>query len=234
MSEIDTFVQQVHNHGITDIKVILDIGSRDTLESIALAERYTNAKVYAFEPNPATLDQCYNHLANASLDVRERITLVRKAACEVDGIVKFFPLDHKAMAAAHGPGWHSPNDGMSSLLPIIPNMESLATLHKIIQKEIEVVGCRIDTWCKQNFIGKVDLIWMDVQGAELYVLKGMPNILKTVRGICTEVGLKPYYQGHTLQPDITNYLAKFNINQALLGGWSSYNEWECDAIYIKV
>ena len=73
---------------------------------------------------------------------------------------------------------------------------------------------------------------MYVQGAELLVLKGMPKMLATVRGIATETGLKPYYDGHTMKPDITEYLRQFNLIEqySKIGPGHDY---ECDVVYIR-
>lgn len=198
-----TFVRQIPDININDELTILDIGSWTANEGIKFTKIFPNAKVFCFEPNPISIELCNQNINNESKDISDRITLVGKAACETDGKTSFYPLDRDACASV--------NDGVSSLFKFLPGYNSILGGEVWIQKEIEVDSCRIDTWCEENGIDHIDLIWMDVQGAELLVLKGMPRMLKTIRGIATEAGLKPYYDGHTLKPEITHYLEQFDL-----------------------
>ena len=38
---------------------------------------------------------------------------------------------------------------------------------------VEVKTKKIETYCLENNIKNIDFIWMDVQGAELNIIKGM-------------------------------------------------------------
>ena len=76
-------------------------------------------------------------------------------------------------------------------------------------------------------------MWVDVQGAELLVFKGAEKILKNTRIIMTEVGLKPYYEGHTLKPDIDAYLGSLGFKE--LEGAFELNgfDYEANTIYVR-
>lgn len=76
-------------------------------------------------------------------------------------------------------------------------------------------------------------MWMDVQGAELLVLKGAEELLKRTKIIMTEVGLKPYYEGHTLKVEIDSYLAAHGFVE--LEGAFQLNgfDYEANTIYIR-
>ena len=54
---------------------------------------------------------------------------------------------------------------------------------------------RLDDWANNNNIERVDLIWMDVQGAEGEVLDGGKNIIKNTRYIWSEYGETSYAGG---------------------------------------
>lgn len=73
--------------------------------------------------------------------------------------------------------------------------------------------------------GKLDLLFMDVQGAELRVLKGANRVLGRVNYIHTEVGLGGGYDGAVPLPDLIHYLKLYGfdvyeleINEA---GWGN-------------
>ena len=61
--------------------VIFDIGSRDCAQSIEFYNVFPNAKIYAFECNPNTIDICRKNIEN----YKDRITLIEGAVCDYDG-----------------------------------------------------------------------------------------------------------------------------------------------------
>jgi FkbM family methyltransferase len=64
----------------------------------------------------------------------------------------------------------------------------------------------LDKFASDNGIQKIDYIKIDTQGAELLVLKGAKNILKTTSFIKVEVQFNPLYEGASLFSDIDMYL----------------------------
>jgi len=59
-----------------------------------------------------------------------------------------------------------------------------------------------------------DLIKMDVQGAELDVIKGGINLCKGAIGILLEVALKEYNQGSPLHDEIVDYMKSIEFKKA--------------------
>ena len=51
-----------------------------------------------------------------------------------------------------------------------------------------------------------DLLVIDVQGAELLVLRGATKLLATAKAVVVEVSKFPYYEGGALQPEIRDFL----------------------------
>lgn len=167
---------------LSQVKHVLDVGSRDAEEAVKLADHFPNAIVHAFEPNPPQYRTCV-----ATSKKNSRVQVYQLALSNVEGELDF----HVA----------TDNVGASSLLKptFIPH-----TGHN--KYEVIKVPCVIlDDWCKLNNV-QPDILWMDVQGSELNVLKGGIEALKTVKAIATEVGLIPYYEGHTMKDDILKFL----------------------------
>jgi FkbM family methyltransferase len=64
----------------------------------------------------------------------------------------------------------------------------------------------LEEFAKRHNIGKVDILKLDVQGAERDVLRGAGAFLDDVRYIITEVAFQPMYEGGCLFADIVDEL----------------------------
>ena len=64
---------------------------------------------------------------------------------------------------------------------------------------------------KEHNIDKVDIIWMDLQGAELLALKSLGEKLQDVKYIHTEISHTPIYTNQALFPEIHEYLVNNNF-----------------------
>lgn len=69
-------------------KMILDIGSRDCKQSIEFNTYFPNSKIFAFECNKQTLDQC-----RSNIEPYSNIELIAKAVNNYDGFCTFYPID---------------------------------------------------------------------------------------------------------------------------------------------
>lgn len=202
------------------IKTIIDVGSAHGYESLNMARVFTNARTFGFEPTPEHYDHCMK-LKASSGDIGNRMEFMMMALNNEDGPIKFYPLDETQSRGN--------NTGMASKLRL---MDPAVFPHELsIQKEITVNATTLDTWCRLNNVVP-DLIWMDAQGAELDILKGAEHSLGSVKVILTEVGVTPYYHGHTLKADIDRYLASKGFRE-LVKARKLGHKYEMDTIYIK-
>ena len=97
-----------------------------------------------------------------------------------------------------------------------------------IQNETVVPGTRLDTWAKKNNIDCIDLIWMDLQGAEYLALKGLGDMIKNVRGICVELTTQEMYTGQYLYYHVNPFLHDAGFH--LIAGDPNV-EWQGDFVY---
>ena len=200
----------------SEVKTILDVGARDLTESIVLSEKYPNSKVISFECNPQTLPICRENSKN-----HLNIELIDKAVNDYNGTCKFYPINPSKTETT----WEDGNPGASSLF--IAN--GTYPFEKYVQDEIEVECVRIDTTLQERNIDKVDIIWMDLQGAELIALKSLGDILKNVSIICTETEMNPMYRDQALFKDIDDYLKEdFDFVHGNLS-----TRWGTDVIYVN-
>lgn len=107
--------------------------------------------------------------------------------------------------------------------------------HKIIYPDceyicdIEVDCTTIDLLVEENHYN-IDVICLDIQGAELMALEGATKTLKNVNIIYIEVALVSLYKNSPILPDLDKFLKKFNFKRVLTT--LEENEWG-DALYIK-
>lgn len=86
------------------------------------------------------------------------------------------------------------------------------TSDKVGLERIEKVNTtNIDTWAEANNIRDIDFIKLDVQGAELEVLKGGQNLLKSALGLNIETWFQPVYKGIPLFSDIDIYVRSWSF-----------------------
>jgi FkbM family methyltransferase len=188
------------------VKLALDVGSRDGYVAMEFREWFPNADVYAFECDPVGIQVCRRILKGTG------VTLVESAVSDHDGTASF---NHLAA-----------NPGTSSLLlPAIDFLaRGIATSNHI---ESHTVKClRLDTWALDRI---PEVVWIDVQGAELQVLKGMGEMLAKVSVVFLEAATSEVYRGQALKDDIIGYLVGLGFKLV-----REQRYWDMESYYVFV
>ncbi len=87
---------------------------------------------------------------------------------------------------------------------------------RIIKKQ----GTRLDDIFTDEYF---DLIKMDVQGAELDIIKGGPKLIQAAHGLILEVALKEYNQSSPMHDEIVTYLETIGFKKKLILDDLMYN-----------
>jgi FkbM family methyltransferase len=193
-----TFIPYLKQAGLLDqLNVtICNVGSRkisdkDDYGSQGWQIFAPNLTIYGFD---ADVDAC--ELANADLATRQ-----------VNWHERHIPL---AISDMNGERtlYITNETACSSLYP--PNVEFLSRLqdlHKIeVEFTVEIETTTLDTFCQAEQVSEIDFLQIDVQGAELDVLKGSTQILQTVLAIQVEVEFVPLYLDQPLFADVDAFL----------------------------
>ena len=199
--------------------IIFDVGSRDCIQSIEFYHTFPNSKIYAFECNPNTLNICKKNIE----PYLDRITLIEGAVCDYDGEIKFYPINQDKTLTS----WTDGNPGASSLF----KSNGEYNIEKYVQDEITTNCHRIDSVMKKYNIPKVDIVWMDLQGAELLAFKGMGDALNNVKYIHTEVSHKAIYTGQVMFKELNEYILSNNFK--IVNNITGYG-WQEDIVYEKI
>lgn len=163
-------------------KTIIDIGANVGYYSLIASKNIQQNKgtIYAFEPvskNFARLNE------NILLNKIDCIICYKKAVSNENASIK--------INVGNDQNW-----GMSSI-----------NSHNHLSSESEIVQCEtLDSFCKSVNISRVDLIKIDVEGAELNVLKGMQKIIEIYKPeIMIEVSDQHLNKQNVSSQDVFNF-----------------------------
>lgn len=128
-------------------------------------------------------------------------------------------------------------EATSSILRIKRTIPELSTLKLGAGKIIECRTKTLDEIILENQISTIDLIKIDVQGAEHLVIEGATETLKIAQMVWTEVSFKALYEGSSTFQDIYSLLnqAGFRLVELESGFRSPKGELlQSDALFVRL
>ena len=152
----------------TPPKVIVEVGAYDGDEALSLKQRYPNARVITFEADPKNYADTTTLLAGSGIEV------VQAAVCDHNNGVDFWP--QKSVVEIK-PGWDTHGNRVcgSILQPTVKTARH-TFVSDFADAPIRVPSTRLDEFCRTAGIAAIDIIQIDVQGAEIFVLKGLGDL----------------------------------------------------------
>lgn len=174
--------------GLLDGPVVaLDVGSRDGMRAAWRALK-PHALLIGFDPDPA---ECARLNEAAGDAAQERYEPVALGANDGEATLHL-TRDPKS----------------SSLYP--PHPRALVRYPELWRHEPRgtqtVLTTTIDTWARSADVAAIDALKVDVQGAELDVLRGARQMLASARVIESEVEFQELYEGQPLFTDVDRFL----------------------------
>ena len=171
------------------VEVVFDLGANVGYVTAALRREHPDAQIHAFEPTPATFAALQQHLGG-----EPGVHLHQVAVGDQDGPVTF-RCDNQTLGG-----------GANSMLD--HNERFHATQPSADYQEVVVDGVRLDTFCAEHGIERIDLLKLDVEGAELKVVDGASSLLgaDAIDAIATEVRVQPDFVDGPLLGDVVEAL----------------------------
>lgn len=203
--------------GVNSVFTIMEAGSHKCEDTVEMAKVFPNSHIYTFECNKNTLPICREVVKDNS-----QITLVEKALTNIDGEVTFYPINKEKTITTWGDG----NQGASSLY----RASGMYPIEKYVQDEDTVASIKAETFCKENNINRIDLLWLDAQGAELSILESFGDSIEDVMIIQTEVEFLHQYADQPLCGDVMSFLEKKGF---YFYGFHDKWQWAADAIFLN-
>ena len=185
---------------------IFDIGSCDGLDSVKYARMFPESTIYAFEPLSKNVDLIFSNLAEYTIS---NVNVVPIALSDKKGVEKFY-VSSGNPEELKSSDWDYGNKS-SSLLPPDKTTEVLDWL-KFDQVEM-VDTTTLFEYCQEQKISLIDYIHMDVQGAELLVLKGAKAHISSIKMIWLEVENISLYKDQPLKKDVESFMLKHGFTK---------------------
>ncbi len=186
--------------------VIIDAGAHVGGDSIEMCRLFSGSKVHSFEPVPAIFQLLKHNTRKFT-----RITCHTIALSNKNG--------EQVMHVSSGA-----SDGSSSFLQPKEHLKDHPDV--FFNQDITVQTITLDDWAAKQGIEQVHLLWLDMQGFELEVLKVSSVILPKVNAIHMEVSTRPTYEGVPLYNEVKTWMEAngFHVQvEAIPKGWDMGN-----------
>jgi len=179
--------------------IILEIGCNDGSNTLWFLEAFESPRIFCFEPDPRAVSR-FRH----KIGERPEISFYEYAIGSKNGEETFY-MSGGAESEELPEGW----DYSGSIRK--PKNVTLVHPWLTFEKNITVQTKTLDTWCAEQGIDRIDFIWMDVQGAEIDVIRGGENALRKTRFLYTEYNDKELYEGQLSLKQLLKTLPAFEV-----------------------
>lgn len=188
--------------------VIFEIGSHYGEDTLRFLEIFLNPKIYCFEPDPRNIEIFKKYVNN------ENVSLVEKALTNYEGFAEFYQSysDKPDMKIPEKYDWIDEKEYFDKKL----NNSGSSSLKKgyanTLPNSIKVPVTTGEKWLSTlpEKFNQIDLMWVDVQGAESEVIEGFGKAINLVKFIWMEYG-EVSYEGGLSRNDTVKMMNKLNF-----------------------
>lgn len=207
-----------------DNLVIFDIGSCESEDSIRYAKFFPSATIHAFEPIPQNFLTAKSNISRYKL--QSRIKLHKAALSNTVGISKIFKSSGQPADVTPEGDWDYGNKSSSLLAP---KMVKEVTPWLKFEDSLKVKTNTLKNYCKKNNIKSIDLMHMDVQGAELMVLQGAGSFIRHIEAIWLEAEAVELYEKQPLKSELESFLLGAGFEKYI----DTVNEYAGDMLFVR-
>lgn len=137
------------------INVIFDIGSNNGYDGLRFKVKYPKSRVISIEADYLLYNNMINNKMMNSLEI------FNYAVCDHDGTIIFY----------HNNGKHRSSGSIHEPTEVCYKYEGMS-----FSNPYEIPSIRLNTLCKKQNINEIDIIHMDIQGAEYDALISLDEI----------------------------------------------------------
>lgn len=192
--------------------IILEAGAHFGEDTVKMKAMWPHCIVHAFEPHPDN----YRRLVDTTRQYHN-VFCYPIALSDIIGSAKFY------RCRLH--------EGASSLLEAAAFKQQLYNDQPVIW-----VQClTLDEWARLHKVDHIDFCWLDMEGAELKMLKESTVILPTIKAIYIEVNFQEFRKGMVQYQDIKSFLEHNNFTQIWMtpGKTGLPAEEQANALFVR-
>jgi FkbM family methyltransferase len=165
----------------SSLACILDVGANEGQTALSLRQSFPDARIHSFEPVAATFGSLVRNVGN------------------------FANISCHQVALGSTRGMSTMTVGENSLINrVVPDPTSIRDSAGLESVQMETV----DAFCLEHGIGHVDILKIDVEGAEIAVIEGATQMLRECKidFAFVEIGFGAADSGHSYAPDVIRVL----------------------------
>lgn len=173
--------------------IIIEAGAFDGTDTKRLAHQWPGGTIHAFEPVPEIFERLTTNTQHLPNVYRYQVAL-----SDHTGTAPFHISEkpHKPGVASQAGSLRAPKDRLQYSPLIFP-------------RNIVVATITLAEWSMHHEIQHIDMLWLDMQGHELNVLKSMPSaLLNTVKVVHAEVAFIEAYEGQPTYAIVKEWFEK--------------------------
>jgi len=203
--------------GTVEPQLILEVGACEGEDTIRYCEIFPTAKKLLFEPNPQNIELIQNTITKYSL---KNVELFNCALSNRDEIASLYISSGRPDGVSpERKDWDYGNKSSSLLKPSHVIKDLLPWLK--FKQKVDVSVRSLDSFSREQGLGIIDFIHIDVQGAELDFLCGASSVLSSVRCFWIEVSDFALYEGQPKPQEVEDFVKKqgfSKIFESMSGG----------------
>jgi FkbM family methyltransferase len=188
-------------------KVIFDVGACDGVDTLRYQKLFPMARFFVFEPLPRNVEKLRNIFGRSNQSPPDTF-IAGIALSDLDGEATFHVSagDPDRIETDDEKKSEIGNKASSLLQPRHELPEMLRWME--FPEQIAVPTARLESFCREHALRRIDFIHMDVQGAEKKVLSGAGQMLGKIGVIWMEVAFEPSYECQPLEPEMTDWMRR--------------------------
>ena len=165
--------------------VIVEAGAHIGRDTVRMSTLWPGAQIHAFEPIPDLYEQLLERTAECLNVIAYNCALSNHTGTETIYV--------SSGASTAVSSFYEPYEYIKER----PN---------VFFKKAVVPTITLDEWAMNTGITHVDCMWLDMQGAELKVLKAAPKVLSTVQAMVIEASLTERFKGCPLRDELSSWI----------------------------
>ena len=187
---------------------VLEAGAHSGEDTALFAKQWPKGEIFAFEPVPHFFERILSSIQSKNIS---NVQAFPFGLFSFTGKQEFYYSQNCGGASSYLPDGKMPETNYEDIQMTLPCMT-------------------LDDWADKYAVDHIDFMWLDMEGAEFYMLNASPKMLATTKVILTELSFRSFREGHTLYSTLKPFLESQGFTLHMI--WGSAN-WQATGLFVK-